>query len=138
MSHKDAPPPSPEQERMEAFYKRLLSAQGTTCGFGRDKHGNYLSIYARDAWAAWQAARSHGLDQPVVSADRWPYIVPAAKLRDSEVFFIDFVGQAKPMRVEEWVKRGYSGDDAGALYERGVQVANDLNQHRARKQPTKE
>lgn len=63
MSHKDAPPLAPEQERMEAFYTMRLAAQGTTIGFGRDKNGNYLSIYARDAWAAWQEAQkrsNHG------------------------------------------------------------------------------
>ena len=58
MSHKDAPPLTPDQECMEAWYQARLTAQGATCGWGRDKHGNYLAMYARDAWAAWQAAKA--------------------------------------------------------------------------------
>ena len=56
MSHKDAPQLTSEQERMEAFYCARLAAQSITCGWGRDKQGNYFAAYARDAWAAWQSA----------------------------------------------------------------------------------
>lgn len=58
MSHRDAPPLSPEQVRMESFYRARFAAQGVTVGWGRAKDGSYLASYARDAWAAWQAARS--------------------------------------------------------------------------------
>ena len=57
MSHKDAPPLTPEQERMEAFYRSRLAPRGTTVGWGRGKDGSYLTEFARDAWAAWQEAQ---------------------------------------------------------------------------------
>lgn len=57
MSHKDAKPKTFEQLRMEAFYMARLAPQGVTIGWGLDKNSEYLSIYARDAWAAWQAAQ---------------------------------------------------------------------------------
>lgn len=43
---------------MESFYRARFAAQGVTVGWGRAKDGSYLASYARDAWAAWQAARS--------------------------------------------------------------------------------
>lgn len=43
---------------MERFYTSRLLQRGITVAWGRDrKTGAYLSDYARDAWAAWQAAR---------------------------------------------------------------------------------
>ena len=57
MSHPDAQPKTNEQLRMEAFYAARLAPQGVTVGWGTDKHSQYLSSYARDAWAAWQAAQ---------------------------------------------------------------------------------
>jgi hypothetical protein len=59
MSHKDAPALTIEQERMEAFYQALHEGRGVTVGWGRDKEGKYFSQYARDAWAAWQAAQTN-------------------------------------------------------------------------------
>lgn len=56
MSHKDSPPLSDEQTRMEAFYTERQASRGVAVGWGRDKAGHYLSEFARDAWAAWQAA----------------------------------------------------------------------------------
>jgi hypothetical protein len=54
VSHKDAPPLTSEQARMEQFYRER---EGTGfCGFGRDKDGRYQSAYAQTAWAAWQYA----------------------------------------------------------------------------------
>jgi len=58
VSHKNAPSLTPEQERFEAWWKARLDAQGATCGFGRDEHGNYFAAFARDAWAAWLAAQA--------------------------------------------------------------------------------
>lgn len=60
MSHPDAPPKTHEQLHMEAFYTARLAPQGYSVGWGLDRHGEYLSSYARDAWAAWQAARPSG------------------------------------------------------------------------------
>lgn len=57
MSHKDAPPLTAEQLIMEAFYIARLALQGMTVGWGRAKDGSYLSQYAKDARAAWQAAQ---------------------------------------------------------------------------------
>lgn len=57
MTHKDAPPISPEQERMETFYRNSLSKLGQTCGWSRDKIGVYHAEFARIAWAAWNAAQ---------------------------------------------------------------------------------
>jgi hypothetical protein len=50
------------QEKMEAFYTERLALRGVTVGWGRDKTGEYYSQYARDAWAAWQAASPHQCD----------------------------------------------------------------------------
>lgn len=61
MSHRDALPKTAEHLRMEAFYTSLLAKQGTTVGWGFDKNSQYLSSYARDAWAAWQEAQSMGM-----------------------------------------------------------------------------
>jgi len=58
MSHKDAKPKTDEQLRMEAFYTAVLADQGRTVGWGFDKHSQYLASYAKDAWAAWQAAQA--------------------------------------------------------------------------------
>jgi hypothetical protein len=58
MSHKDAPPLTDEQARMEAFYRARLARRGVTVGWGRAKDGSYLSEYARDAWAAWNEAKT--------------------------------------------------------------------------------
>lgn len=57
MSHKDAPPITPEQERMEAWWHARLTTRAAKCGFGRDKYGNYQAEFARDAYAAWLAAQ---------------------------------------------------------------------------------
>jgi hypothetical protein len=57
MTHKDAPPLIEEQGAMEAFYTMRLGLRGVTVAWGRDKRGAYLAEYARDAWAAWQAAQ---------------------------------------------------------------------------------
>jgi hypothetical protein len=61
MSHKDAPPLTFEQQEVMAFYQPRLAKQGVTVGWGRDKHGNFLSTYAQDALAAWQAAKREQL-----------------------------------------------------------------------------
>jgi len=53
MSHKDAPPETPEQVRMREFYR----ARGVVAGWGRAKDGSYLAPFARNAWAAWQEAQ---------------------------------------------------------------------------------
>jgi len=58
MSSKDAQPITPEQKRMESFYRSLLTPRGTVVGWGRDRRGIYHAEYARDAWAAWQAAQN--------------------------------------------------------------------------------
>ena len=53
MSHKDAPPETPEQIRMREFYQ----SRGVQCGWGFTKDGRYHAPFANDAWAAWQEAR---------------------------------------------------------------------------------
>jgi hypothetical protein len=58
MTHREAPPASPEQFRMEKFYSGMLSSRGITVGWSRDKSGNYHSEYARNAWAAWCEAQA--------------------------------------------------------------------------------
>jgi hypothetical protein len=63
MSNKDAPPLTIAQQQMETFCKDQLEKQGVTVGWGRDKDGNYLSGYARDAWKAWSAAFAAGYSQ---------------------------------------------------------------------------
>lgn len=55
MSHKDAPPITPDQARFEAWWIARRGPGYT--GFGRDKDGNYFSEFTRDAWAAWQFAQ---------------------------------------------------------------------------------
>jgi len=62
MSHKDAKPKTVEQLRMEAFYTARLALQGKTVGWGFDKHSEYLSTFAKDAWAAWQEANKETPD----------------------------------------------------------------------------
>jgi hypothetical protein len=57
VSHRDCPTLLPEQVRMQAFLNARLNVRGVTVGWGRDKHGKYLVEFARDAWAAWTAAR---------------------------------------------------------------------------------
>jgi hypothetical protein len=57
VSHKDAPPLTDEQARMEAWYRTQLATRAAAVGFGRDRDGNYFADYARDAWAAWQEAQ---------------------------------------------------------------------------------
>lgn len=54
MSHKDAPPLTAEQERMETFYRANMPKGAV--GWGRAKDGSYLAEFARLAWKAWQAA----------------------------------------------------------------------------------
>lgn len=46
-----------ERARMQAFHDELLAARSTTVSWKLDKHGEYTTDYARDAWAAWQEAR---------------------------------------------------------------------------------
>lgn len=53
MSHKDAPPETPEQRRMREFY----TARGVNVGWGRGRSGAYLAPFAANAWAAWQEAQ---------------------------------------------------------------------------------
>ena len=60
MSHKDAPPETADQIAMREFYTAMLNKRGVVVGWGRDAAGNYLSIYARDAMAAWLAAKAIG------------------------------------------------------------------------------
>lgn len=55
MTHKEAPPPTPEQERFEKFWLELKGPGYT--GFGRGKDGGYLSEFSRDAYRAWTAAQ---------------------------------------------------------------------------------
>lgn len=56
MTHKDAPPRPAEQERFETFWAAKLKERNETCGFSRDYHGAYHSVFARDACDAWQYA----------------------------------------------------------------------------------
>lgn len=56
MSHKEAPPETRVQTVIREFYTARLAPRGIAIGWGRDKHGRFLSEYARDAQAAWQAA----------------------------------------------------------------------------------
>lgn len=70
MTHKNAPPRTPEQERMEAFWHARLAQRGTTCGFSRDERGEYHAEFARDAWAAWQEARPAELELKAARYDR--------------------------------------------------------------------
>ncbi len=58
MTHKNAPPLTPEQARMEAWWRARLAPRGQTCGWSRDERGEYHAEFARDAWAAWIAARA--------------------------------------------------------------------------------
>jgi hypothetical protein len=53
MSHKDAPPETPEQVRCREFY----ASRGVEVGWGRDKDGRYFAPFASNAWAAWQEAQ---------------------------------------------------------------------------------
>lgn len=55
MSHRDAPPLTPEQERMERWYHRNTAANSIS--FGRTADGTYLAEWTRLAWKAWQAAQ---------------------------------------------------------------------------------
>lgn len=57
MSHKDAKPLSEAQKRFEDWW---VAYKGPGfVGFGRDKHSEYLAEFAKDAWAAWQAAEGY-------------------------------------------------------------------------------
>jgi hypothetical protein len=55
MTHKEAPPITPEQERFEKFWTELKGPGYT--GFGRAKNGEYLCEFSRDAFRAWIAAQ---------------------------------------------------------------------------------
>jgi hypothetical protein len=55
MTHKDAPPRTDEQAAFEAFW--IERKRAGFVGFSRDKYGEYHAEFARDAFAAWQAAR---------------------------------------------------------------------------------
>jgi hypothetical protein len=68
MTHKDAPPRTTEQERFETFWVPKLAESGQTCGFSRDRHGSYHASFARDAWAAWNAAQLAPIDTSVSNA----------------------------------------------------------------------
>lgn len=62
MTHQDAPPRTEFQEHCEAFWTKLLERTGSNVSWGRDKDGNYLSMFAASAWAAWEAAgRSYSM-----------------------------------------------------------------------------
>lgn len=69
MSHKHAKPKTEEQLAMESFYTDLLAKQGTTVGWGFDKHSEYLSSYARNAWDAWRAAYTRGIMQSLKTGE---------------------------------------------------------------------
>ena len=55
MSHRDAPPLTDEQRRMEAWYH--ANAPANSISFGRMADGTYLAEWSRLAWKAWQAAQ---------------------------------------------------------------------------------
>lgn len=64
MSHKDAPPLTQTQSEFEAWWLNRYKDRGVTIAFGRDKKGQYLAEFTRDAWEAWWAAREQGkIDQ---------------------------------------------------------------------------
>jgi hypothetical protein len=57
VSHKDAGPETPTQTAVREWWTARLSPRGATVGWGRDKHGKFLTEFSRDAEAAWIAAR---------------------------------------------------------------------------------
>jgi hypothetical protein len=88
MSHKDAPPLTPEQQRFEAHWRAYWANRPgvTPCGFGRDRHGDYLAEWASAAWEAWNAAQ-----RPKASTEGW---VRSSYKRsaDSPTYFVDGLG----------------------------------------------
>ncbi|MDB5985827.1 MAG: hypothetical protein JWR16_880 [Nevskia sp.] len=69
MCHKEVPPLTSEQERMEAFYRSFANKRGTVIDWARDEEGGYLGAHAGDAWAAWQcAAQSSSTKQMIETA----------------------------------------------------------------------
>jgi len=57
MSHKNAAPETEVQRAVREHWQAALGA--TTVGWGRDKHGKFLSEFARQCEAAWIAAAEH-------------------------------------------------------------------------------
>lgn len=58
MSHKNAPPLLPEQERMEAFVSDRMAVTGLgSISFARNKFGEYMAPFARWIWGVWQEAQ---------------------------------------------------------------------------------
>jgi len=64
MSSKQAPSETLVQQAVREFYTKHWAGAGRGCGWGRDKHGKFLSEFARDAEAAWIAAQASA--QPVI------------------------------------------------------------------------
>jgi hypothetical protein len=62
VSHRDAPPETPVQQAVREFYTARWQSTGKECGWGRDKHGQFFSEFARDAEAAWTAAVTSALN----------------------------------------------------------------------------
>lgn len=57
MSAKDATPETYYQTQMREWYTTYFAKRGEQLAWGRGKDGQYLSQFARDAEAAWQAAQ---------------------------------------------------------------------------------
>lgn len=55
MTHKEAPPETDVQAACRTWWTTRMGA--TAVGWGREKAGGFLAAFARDAQAAWQAAR---------------------------------------------------------------------------------
>ncbi len=115
MSHKDAPPLTPEQARMEAFYNARLNPRGVTVGWGRDKDGNYLAEYARDAWAAWNMTQL--AEAPIPNApNKIEYIVASPPSQQPRWFFIaDWDAETRLFVIRDPIKpdRPDSQEQAG-------------------------
>ncbi len=58
MSSKQAPPETDLQREVREWWTSRLAERGVGVGWGRDKHGKFLSEFAKDAEAAWKVAKA--------------------------------------------------------------------------------
>jgi hypothetical protein len=67
------PKKTPEQLRMEKWYRAYALRRSSSWVFVRNKDGEYTYNFARIAWAAWQAAQ---YGAPKVNASRLALDLP--------------------------------------------------------------